>query len=177
MALAPVSDAVGSAMMAALDANAAIAAESALLVEQAAVGEGLTMLATELAAEEAAIAGLEAAEAAELLSGPFGWIAAAFTGVALAGLALSVVLALSKQKQIYNEMSSIQTKIDKLKEQTTKRGPTADNTPLTPAVIGTAALIPDGNVVLFSELFDCEYNLPFSRCNRNKRTRYKNFQF
>ena len=176
MALAPVSEAVGEAMVAAFDANAAFAAASVLAAEEAAVSEGLALLGAEIAAEDALIVALETAEAAEFLSGPLGWIAAAFTGVTIAGLLVAMGIETAKQAQLQGKFLDIQKAKASLPKTPLPATPVTPVRPIiTPSVIDIASQVPDGLVVQFSDLFDCRYDLPFSRCKRGAYSPYKKY--
>jgi len=168
---APVSEAVGEAMSAAMTANAAYAAEmAALQASETAAGAGLAAFEAELAAEEAFITSLELAEAMELYGGPLGWIAAAFTGTILLGTAITVVMMMNKIAQSRTDLLTIEKKISDLKPPppTTKPMPPSTTPPfhVDPAISDIVSAIPDGPLVDVSDLFNCKYRFPWSRCNR-----------
>jgi len=165
-------EAAGEAMVAAFDANAANAALMASLQADAAVAEsGLAALEAELAAEEIFVSSLEAAEAMELAGGPLGWIAAAVTGGLLLATAVTIVYMMNKIAQSQTNLTEIQNKISNMPKIPMPQPPTIVPTPpiLTKPVTDILNTIPDGPVVSTSEVFDCHYNHPFSRCNRNKK--------
>ncbi len=172
MAMEVVPEAVGEAMIAAFEANAAYAAEMAALRASALAGESsLAALEAELAAEDVFISSLEAAEAMELYGGPLGWIAAAVTGGVILATALTIVLMMNKISQSQSDLADIQKKISNLKPPNPPHvaplPPSGKPTiHLDPAIHDILNKMPDGPLVQTSDLFNCEYRFPFSRCNR-----------